>query len=240
MIIHKLIAWHLKHRDDQDFYRFQARDAIEWMERHGLELQAGARVLDLGCGHGVFGAELLPRGCRVTFADYHNSLGPSIPADAFRPFNIDSDDLATLGRYDLVICSNVFEHLARPARFLDSVGALLEPAGWLYLSWTNWLSPWGGHEFSPFHYLGASRGHLWYDKWARRPRMHTPYQNLFPTYIGGTLRKLRRAPDLEIVRVVPRYYPELSWLVRLPGLREFLTWNCAVWARRRTGLRAGR
>lgn len=233
MIIHKLITWHLRHRDDQEFYLFQARDAIQWMERNGLALRPDAPVLDLGCGHGVFGAEFLKRGHPVTFADYHNSLLPTIPSGSFRPVNIDQDDLAGLGRFDLVICSNVYEHLARPGKFLAAVGVLLRPGGWLYLSWTNWLSPWGGHEFSPFHYLGAARGHLIHDKLGRRARMHTPYQNLFPTYIGATLKTLRQAPDLELVRVVPRYYPELAFLVGIPGVREFLTWNCAVWARQR-------
>jgi SAM-dependent methyltransferase len=232
MIIHKLIAWHLKHRDDQEFYRFQALDAIGWMERNGLRLAPNARVLDLGCGHGVFGAEFLQRGHRVTFSDYQNGLLPSIPASAFRRMDIDRDDLATLGQYDLVICSNVYEHLAQPAKFLTSIGALLQPGGWLYLSWTNWLSPWGGHEFSPFHYLGPSRGHLVHDRLGRCPRLHTPYQNIFPTYIGASLKRLRQVPDLQIMRVVPRYYPELAFLVRLPVLREFLTWNCAVWLQR--------
>ncbi len=233
MIIHKLIARHLRHRDDPDFYRFQAQDAIRWMERHGLIVSPGMTVLDLGCGHGVFGAEFLHRGCPVAFADYANSLLPGIPASQFRCVNIDSDDLAELGAYDLVICSNVFEHLANPQRFLATVARLLRPEGWLYLSWTNWLSPWGGHEFSPFHYLGARRGHLIYDRWIHKPRLHTPYENLFPTYIGTTLKALRRHAELQVIHRAPRYYPEFAFLLRIPVAREFLAWNCALLIRRR-------
>jgi len=33
---------------------------------------------------------------------------------------------------------------------------------------------------------------------------------------------------VEIRCLAPRYYPELAWVMRLPGLREFLAWNCAV------------
>jgi hypothetical protein len=42
------------------------------------------------------------------------------------------------------------------------------------------------------------------------------------------LRQLRRLPGVEIRRLAPRYYPELAWVMRLPGLREFLAWNCTV------------
>ncbi|MGA2863342.1 MAG: methyltransferase domain-containing protein [Verrucomicrobiota bacterium] len=233
MIIHRLILQYLGHRDDPAFYEFQAADAVHWLLRWGVRLQADTTVLDLGCGHGVFGAVLAKRGCQVTFADECNSLLPELAGSRFLYFNLDQDHLARLGSYDLVICSNVYEHLAKPDQFLQDLGELLKPNGKLFLSWTNWLSLWGGHEFSPFHYLGARRGHLLYDRFARRPRKHTPYQNLFPTYIGQVLKKIRAHPQLKLLRAAPRYYPELSFILRLPVLREFLTWNCALLIGRR-------
>jgi SAM-dependent methyltransferase len=233
MIIHKLIVQCLRHGDDASFYLDQARDAIRWIERSGVALTGACRALDLGCGHGIFGAELAKRGCQVTFADDTNLLWPEIAASRFLPVNLDRDEISKLGEYDLVVCSNVFEHLARANEFLDSVHKILSPSGRLYLSWTNWLSPWGGHEFSPFHYLGPRRGHLVYDQWMNRPRKHTPFENLYPTYIGRTLEMIRRNPNLKIIRAAPRYYTELSFLVRVPVLREFFTWNCALLIGRR-------
>ncbi len=228
MIIHKLIAHHLKHRDDAYFYWLQAADALRWLGRCGLQMGPQTRALDLGCGHGVFGAELVKRGCQVTFADEENLLLPEIANAPFRRINIDRDELAALGEYDLVICSNVFEHLAKPKQFLETVHTLLAPQGKLYLSWTNWLSLWGGHEFSPFHYLGSRHGHLVYDRLLKRRRKHTPYQNLFPTYIGQTFKMVRQTPTLTLLGATPRYYTELAFLVRIPVLREFVTWNCAL------------
>ena len=228
MIIHKLIAQHLRRRDDATFYVFQAQDAIHWIERCGVVLGSNVRALDLGCGHGIFGAELKRRGCQVTFADETNALLSELASAPYRHINIDQDDLGTLGQYDLVVCSNVYEHLARPDQFIAQIHRLLTPDGKLYLSWTNWLSPWGGHEFSPFHYLGARRGYRLYDKWVGRKRNHTPFENLFPTYIGKVLGKIRNSPDLAILRAAPRYYTELAFLVHIPVVREFLTWNCAL------------
>jgi SAM-dependent methyltransferase len=228
MIIHKLISQHLKGGDDPNFYTMQAEDAVLWLERWGVVFQSKTTVLDLGCGHGIFGNVLAKRGCQVTFADEFNILLPELAKSRFLQINIDTDDFTPLGKYDVVICSNVYEHLSRPDLLLQNASKILNPGGKLFLSWTNWLSPWGGHEFSPFHYLGEKHGHLIFDKFTKRPRKHTPYENLFPTYIGDTLKKVRNIPGLRVLKVAPRYYPEFAVLMHLPVLREFLAWNCAV------------
>ncbi|MDB6066551.1 MAG: class SAM-dependent methyltransferase [Pedosphaera sp.] len=199
-----------------------------WLERWGVEFKAGTTVLDLGCGHGIFGGVLAKRGCQVTFADESNGLMPELAGAPFRQIDIDKGELAELGTYEVVICSNVYEHLSRPELFLQNASKIIKPGGRLFLSWTNWLSIWGGHEFSPFHYLGSRRGHRIYDKIANRPRIHTPYENLFPTYIGQTIKKIQKTPGLRVLKIVPRYYPEFSLLMHLPVLREFLAWNCAM------------
>jgi SAM-dependent methyltransferase len=233
MILHRLLWRFAKHRDDAEFYRMQADDAIRWLRQSGVQIGPGTRVLDLGCGHGVFGGLLAAGGCSVTFADEQNYLLPEHRAAPFLPINLDAEPLAKLGRHDLVICSNVLEHLAHPENFLRQADQLLSPGGSFYLSWTNWLSPWGGHEFSPLHYLGSSLGPRLYDRLSRRPRFHQPGKNLFPTYIGHMLEVIRRDTKLEVVAMAPRYYTELSPLMRIPGAREFLAWNSALLLRAR-------
>jgi len=233
MILHKLISQFGKHRDDETFYALQAKDAIRWLRDKGVAIGSQTRALDLGCGHGVFGAELARLGSKLTFADEQYALLPEVASLPFRAINLDREDIGHLGCYDLVICSNVLEHLAKPKKFIDSIHEILNPNGYLFLSWTNWLSPWGGHEFSPFHYLGASRGHLLYDKVSRRQRKHTPYENLFPTSIGGTIRMIRANSNLVLRHAAPRYYTEFAFLVHIPVVREFLTWNCALLIQRK-------
>jgi SAM-dependent methyltransferase len=232
MIIHKLIAQHLRHRDDAGFYSLQAEDAIDWIARKGATAGPGTAALDLGCGHGIFGEALARRGCAVTFADESNLLMPALKGSPFFQINLDRDDLSNLGEYDLVICSNVLEHLSKPQDLLQNLHKLLKPSGCFYLSWTNWLSPWGGHEFSPFHYFGPRLGVKLFDRVTGRRRFHTPFVNLFPTYIGATLRELRRNQQVRLVAAAPRYYPEFGLLPRLPLFREFFTWNCALLLRR--------
>jgi SAM-dependent methyltransferase len=232
MILHKLIIRFLKHKDDVGFYHIQAEDTVRWLEKVGVELDSSLTALDLGCGHGLIGGELMKRGCRVSFADETSCLLPEYTDADFHEIDIEKDDVGRLGTYDLVICSNVLEHISEPDRLILSLDRLLEPGGRLYLSWTNWLSPWGGHDFSPFHYLGTRRGHLAYDRVVGMPRVHTPYVTLYPTSIGRVLRTLRSNPRLEILSVMPRYYPELAFITRIPILREFLTFNCLIFAKR--------
>jgi 2-polyprenyl-3-methyl-5-hydroxy-6-metoxy-1,4-benzoquinol methylase len=230
MLIHKLIVERLATDDRAGFYRLQAEDAIRWMAEHGLRLTSETSVLDLGCGHGVFGRELEGKGCPVTFADYADDRLPDLKGRPFIQVNLDEDDLSKLGKYDLVISSNVLEHLSKPQRFIESAASLLRPSGSFYLSWTNWLSPWGGHEFSPFHYLGTRHGHRVYDRLVGKTRKHTVFENLFPTYIGETLDLVARQPGMSVRAVAPRFYTELDFIMKWPGLREVLAWNCALLA----------
>lgn len=230
MILSRLILHHLKYGDDDEFYRLQAQDALRWMEADcGLKLGPQTRVLDLGCGHGVFGMQFALRGCAVTFSDYRgDALRPEHRRLPFKLFEVGKGDLGELGRYDLVLFSNVFEHMPNPDGFLRDLHKVLTPGGVMFLSWTNWLSPWGGHDFSPFHYLGPRLGPKIFDFLRPGKRVHRPFDGLYPTYIGRTLRDIARLPDIKILKIAPRYYTELAWLMRIPVAREFLAWNCAL------------
>jgi SAM-dependent methyltransferase len=233
MIIHQLIAHHLRHGDDAGFYELQAADAVRWLRVCGVEMGPRIRALDLGCGQGTLGRRLAAIGCQVVYADESNFLPKELEEAAFVPFRIGQDPLSALGEYDLVIFSNVLEHIPDPRSFIREVSGLLRPWGVLYLSWTNWLSPWGGHDFAPFHYLGPRRGPEFHERWRGRRTIFQVGKDLFPTHVGRTLRWIRAEPELQVVRRAPRYYPELAWLVYVPILREFLCWNVALLVRRR-------
>ena len=91
----------------------------------------------------------------------------------------------------------------------------------------------GGPEFSPFHYLGPVWGPRLYDRLIGKPRIHQPFETLYPTYIGQTLDWIRQEPHLECLHCVPRYYPEFAWITQCPLIREFLAWNTALLIRKR-------
>ncbi len=185
-------------------------------------------VLDLGCGPGHFSAAMRNAGATVVGVDLDeedlrapSARGRSVLADGTRlPFPD--------ATFDGVFCSNVLEHTPSPASVLAETERVLRPGGWGWVSWTNWYSPWGGHEIVPFHYLGPRLGLAAWRKLKGEPRKNVPFQALWPTYIGRTLAMVRARPGLRLLDAVPRYYPSQRWILKVPGLREVATWNCLL------------
>jgi SAM-dependent methyltransferase len=189
---------------------------------------AGRRVLDLGSGSGelsraleTIGAVGIPvdlgwDNCRHS---HHAGMAISQADGRSLPF---AD-----GTFDGVVCSNLLEHTPTPERILDETCRVLRPGGWAWISWTNWYSPWGGHGISPFHYLGPRLGTRAYVRLFGPPERNLPFDSLWPTSIGRTLRDVGQR-GFRVLDVVPRYYPSQRWVTRVPGLRELATWNCLL------------
>lgn len=137
------------------------------------------------------------------------------------------------GAADICFSSNVLEHVADPQTFLSEMVRVTRPGGLIYVAFTNWLSPWGGHETAPWHYLGAERARRRYLRRTGRPAKHTLGDNLFAVHIGRTLRQVRARDDVTIVTARSRYAPFLAEAIpRLPGVREVATWNLLLILRR--------
>ena len=135
---------------------------------------------------------------------------------------------------DGVFASNMLEHTPDSKKVLTEIERVLKPGGWAYVSWTNWYSPWGGHDMTPYHFLGPRLGRKVYDLRGGRHNKNIYGESLWPVHIGATLRFLRSRPDVVIERLEPRYWPRLRFIVQVPVLRELLTWNCVVRLRKRT------
>jgi predicted O-methyltransferase YrrM len=88
---------------------------------------------------------------------------------------------------------------------------------------------------SPYHLLGPRIGPRLYERRHGPPRKNAYGDGLWPVHIGPTLRELAARPGLRITGVEPRYWPRLRWIVRVPVLRELLTWNCVVRVERTGG-----
>jgi SAM-dependent methyltransferase len=203
-----------------------ARSAAEFLAgRVPLE---GCLVLDLGSGHGSYGTAFERRGARVISLDLTPLGGP-------RPVHGRADRMPFRGRsFDGVVCSNLLEHVRRPADVLRETARVLRPGGWAFVSWTNWLSPFGGHEYSPWHYLGVRAARRIGPLGGERPTSNVPGVRLFPVHIGPILRLLRRPDSPFLMRLaVPRYWPKQGWILRVPGVREVATWNCVLLLERR-------
>jgi glycosyltransferase involved in cell wall biosynthesis/SAM-dependent methyltransferase len=211
--------------DPDPFYEALARRSIATF-RHPF---AGRRVLDLGCGHGYDTLAMRAAGAEVIALDMDPAkllatgepLEGGVRGDATRlPFPD--------GAFDGVYCSNLLEHTPETPPVFDEIERVLRPGGWAWVSWTNWYSPWGGHEIVPLHLLGPDRGLRLWRRLFGEPRVNVPYVELWPTYIGRILADVRRRPGLRLVDATPRYWSGQRWILKVPGVREVATWNCVL------------
>lgn len=220
-------------RDDPaPFYRLLASELAADLEaKHGpLD---GRRILDLGCGPGWYAEALESRGAVVVAVDRDGDELATSGARPPRPMLSDGGRLALpSASFDAVVCSNLLEHAPDTRAILSEIGRVLRPGGWAYVSWTNWYSPWGGHEMSPWHLLGPERGSRLYERRHGPPRKNRFGEGLFPVHIGPTLALLDTLPELRLERAEPRYWPWARPILAVPGLRELVTWNCVLRLRR--------
>ncbi len=234
-----LRGFRLEQRDPDAFYDLLSADAVVQLAR--VVRLSGALVLDVGGGAGYLTRALRAAGARCVLIDADlgelSWRGPpaaaSVVADA-RALPVPS------GAVDLVVSSNVLEHVPEPFAVVDEMARVLRPGGHLWLSFTTWYGPWGGHETSPWHYLGGERACRRYARRAGHGPKNLFGESLFPLHVGSTLRRLEEHPLLDLVEARPRYLPERAGaIVRVPVLREVLTWNLEVLARKREPARKG-
>lgn len=224
--------WRRERSDPEPFYRLLAAETVEMLERRHGPLR-GRTVVDLGCGPGIYTDALRAAGARAIPVDNDPR---EIALTGRPPEGVVLADAADLpledGSVDGALCSNLLEHTPDAWAVIAEIGRVLRPGGWGYISWTNWYSPWGGHDMSPYHFLGPRLGPRLHERLHGPPRKNPYGAGLWAVHIGPTLRAVRARPELEIERVEPRYWPQLSFICKVPGLRELLTWNCAIHVRK--------
>jgi 2-polyprenyl-3-methyl-5-hydroxy-6-metoxy-1,4-benzoquinol methylase len=99
------------------------------------------RVLELGCGDGVFGAELVRNGNSVVGVDPEPKVaisagfGNVIRADLEQGLGEFARNSAQ--QFDRILMLDILEHLREPANILESAKALLAPRGKLIVSVPN-------------------------------------------------------------------------------------------------------
>lgn len=146
----RLLGAFRKEQSDPDFfYGMLARDTVAQLASY-TELD-GALVADVGGGPGYFTDVLRVVGARPVCVDCDAgemmARQGAAPEGAVLGSALDLP-LAT-GSVDVCFSSNVLEHVPDPWRMADEMVRVTRPGGVVYLSFTNWLSPWGGHETSP-------------------------------------------------------------------------------------------
>lgn len=227
-----LRAFRTEQSSPAEYYTGLARDTIAQLGQYtSLD---GKIVADIGGGPGFFVRELRDNGARAfcvdTDAGEMTALGPAQPGSV-----AGSALLLPLrtGTVDICLSSNVLEHVPDWQAMLAEMTRVTRPGGIVFLAFTNWLSPWGGHETSPWHYLGGERAAARYLRVHGGPPKNRYGQSLFPVSVAAALRWARDSDSAVPLDAVPRYLP--AWtkpVLQVPVLREFVTWNLLLVLRR--------
>ena len=138
---------------------------------------AGVRVLDVGCGAGLFseglarlGAEVIgidPCMDNISAARLHAEADGELEGLTYLATTIEDHSQSLLEKYDAVVASEVIEHVDNQELFLEKCSAVLKPSGSIFLTTENrtflsWvvmilgaeyvlrLMPRGTHEWKKF------------------------------------------------------------------------------------------
>ena len=135
----------------------------------------GAQAVDVGCGGGLLAEALAARGAQVTGIDLGSAvlevarlhlLESGLAVD-YREISAEAHAAEHPGRYDVLCCMEMLEHVPDPASVVAACATLLKPGGQAFFSTLNrtpaafaaaivgaeyvlrWL-PKGTHEWSKF------------------------------------------------------------------------------------------
>lgn len=116
-------------------------------------IEAGTRVLELGCGEGGILLPFARMGCKVLGVDLNErkisearqyfatagAKGEFLAEDVFKLTGLE-------GSFDIIICHDVIEHLPHKQVFLENIRKYLADGGILFMSFPAWQMPFGGHQ----------------------------------------------------------------------------------------------
>ena len=221
-------AFRVEQTDPDRFYGTLASDSVAQLSRW-VDL-GGATVADVGGGPGYFADSFHRAG--ATYISVESDLGEMAARSAPGPGSVLGSALALplrAGSVDVCYSSNVLEHVPDPERMLAEMVRVTRPGGTVFCSYTLWLSPWGGHETAPWHFLGGHRAARRYARIHGHQPKNVYGESLFATSAGRVVRWARSCPDVDVIQLLPRYHPRWAWWVAgVPGLREVACWNLAV------------
>jgi SAM-dependent methyltransferase len=215
-------AFRQEHTDGDTFYRVLAADSAEQLA--AFTPLRDRLLLDVGGGPGYFADAFRAHGATYIGVDREvGVIGHNMVVGCGTRLPVRTGSV--------VVCysSNVLEHVSEPRAMLAEMVRVTRPGGTVFLSFTPWWSPWGGHETSPWHFLGGDYAARRYAERHGREPKNRYGTSLFAYSVGTVLRWAAACEDATLVQAFPRYHPRWAgWIMRVPALREVACWNAVL------------
>ena len=231
--VHLFREFRHEQSDPARFYTALASDSVQQVGQY--QALAGRTVLDVGGGPGYFRDAFRDAG--ATYLALDSDVGELAGTGDIAAGTVIGSGMQLPfadGCVDVCYSSNVLEHVPDPWLMAAEMVRVTRPGGIVFVSYTTWFGPWGGHETAPWHFLGGRRARRRYlARHGHEPKNRFG-ESLFAVTVADGLRWARTQHVADVVHLIPRYNPRWShWLLRVPVLREVVTWNLVLVLRRR-------
>ncbi|WP_280152407.1 bifunctional 2-polyprenyl-6-hydroxyphenol methylase/3-demethylubiquinol 3-O-methyltransferase UbiG [Piscinibacter sp. XHJ-5] len=117
---------------------------LDWIEQQ-VRL-AGKEVVDIGCGGGILSDAMARRGAQVLGIDLASkalkvaqlhAIEAETPSIEYREIAAEALAAEQPGRFDVVSCMEMLEHVPQPASVVSACAQLVKPGGWVFFSTIN-------------------------------------------------------------------------------------------------------
>src|SRR6186713_3067413 len=117
---------------------------LDWID--GLASLAGKRVLDVGCGGGILADAMARRGADVLGIDLAtkalkvaqlHALEAQTEGVQYREVSAEALAAEQPGRFDVVTCMEMLEHVPDPSSIVKACATLVKPGGHVFFSTIN-------------------------------------------------------------------------------------------------------
>ena len=117
---------------------------LDWID--ALAPLQGKRVLDVGCGGGILADAMARRGADVLGIDLAakplkvaqlHAIEAGTPRVEYREIAVEALAAEMPGRFDVVTCMEMLEHVPDPASAVAACGRLVKAGGWAFFSTIN-------------------------------------------------------------------------------------------------------
>ncbi len=248
----------LQHRRDCAMFAYQ-RDSTDqfWHRIDPAPDVRGARVLDLGCGHGVLSVDIAQRGAievlgldlDTTAISFASSYVPEAFAALRDTVHFVAHDIADLPgseRFDYIFSKDAFEHIIDLEGVVGHIHRLLKPGGKLILGTSPlYYSAFGDHDLIghrvPWLTALPEKPLFRFAAWKNKMHWRTAADAGLNKMTPGKFRSLFQPPawDVEMINynvgMSPKAAPLFNALRKLPPVEKYATVSIYAHIQKRRG-----